>query len=311
MDKINILVTGVGGDIGQSIGKILKLQPYFQQIIGIDINLDTPARLFFDSVHLAPNPLESNYLDELEKLVTKLNISLILPTSEAEIRFFATNYLRTVGTATLIIANQESLDIGFDKYRTYTFLKDNSLPYPWTKCAENENPTELPCIYKERSNSGSKNIMIVHNKSDLNNFKSHKGFIWQELLLPDDEEYTCGLYRSANKEIRTVILKRTLLHGYTNKAITVEHDAIEKLLIEIAHKLNLFGSINVQLRMTKNGPIVFEINPRFSSTVMFRHLLGFHDCLWAIQEALGEPIGQLKHIKSEQKLYKFFDEAII
>ena len=49
--------------------------------------------------------------------------------------------------------------------------------------------------------------------------------------------------------------------------------------------LNLNGSINIQLRLTKNGPRVFEINPRFSSTALMRHRIGFSDVLWAIDEA--------------------------
>jgi carbamoyl-phosphate synthase large subunit len=40
--------------------------------------------------------------------------------------------------------------------------------------------------------------------------------------------------------------------------------------------------------MTKKGPIIFEINPRFSSTVVFRHKLGFKDVQWAILDLFNE-----------------------
>jgi len=48
--------------------------------------------------------------------------------------------------------------------------------------------------------------------------------------------------------------------------------------------------MNVQLRLTEQGPRVFEINPRFSSTVLMRHRIGFSDVLWSIQEAEGDQI---------------------
>lgn len=48
--------------------------------------------------------------------------------------------------------------------------------------------------------------------------------------------------------------------------------------------------MNVQLRLTDHGPRVFEINPRFSSTVLMRHRLGFSDVLWAIDEAQGKTL---------------------
>jgi carbamoyl-phosphate synthase large subunit len=35
---------------------------------------------------------------------------------------------------------------------------------------------------------------------------------------------------------------------------------------------------------------VFEINPRFSSTVLMRHRVGYTDVLWAIEEAEGKSI---------------------
>ena len=34
--------------------------------------------------------------------------------------------------------------------------------------------------------------------------------------------------------------------------------------------------------MVSDEPCVFEINGRFSSTIMMRHLLGFKDLLWSL-----------------------------
>ena len=43
--------------------------------------------------------------------------------------------------------------------------------------------------------------------------------------------------------------------------------------------------MNIQLRLTAQGSRVFEINPRFSSTVLMRHRLSLSDVLWAVDEA--------------------------
>jgi carbamoyl-phosphate synthase large subunit len=48
--------------------------------------------------------------------------------------------------------------------------------------------------------------------------------------------------------------------------------------------------MNVQLRLTAAGPRVFEINPRFSSTALMRHRIGFSDVLWSLDEAAGRPV---------------------
>ena len=88
------------------------------------------------------------------------------------------------------------------------------------------------------------------------------------------------------------------------------NEKIEKMLDELAIKLNLEGSINVQLRMVENTPYVFEINPRFSSTVMFRHLFGFTDLLWCIQTQLGLSITAYSPPKENATFYKGFAEYI-
>ena len=41
---------------------------------------------------------------------------------------------------------------------------------------------------------------------------------------------------------------------------------------------------------TKKGPMIFEINPRFSSTVYMRHKLGFTDVIWSLKEFYDEPV---------------------
>jgi carbamoyl-phosphate synthase large subunit len=60
------------------------------------------------------------------------------------------------------------------------------------------------------------------------------------------------------------------------------HDNFVEIGIKIAKKLELNGSINIQLRLHEGLPYIFEINPRFSSTVFIRSELGFNDVAWSL-----------------------------
>ena len=82
------------------------------------------------------------------------------------------------------------------------------------------------------------------------------------------------------------------------------------LLEKLAVKLNLVGSINVQLRITDNSPKVFEINPRFSSTVLYRHLFGFEDLIWSIEDRLGLELSDNRQNVTGRKIYKGYEEYI-
>ena len=98
--------------------------------------------------------------------------------------------------------------------------------------------------------------------------------------------------------------------GFSGYGEVILNSEIEKLLNIIAEQLLLNGSINVQLIVNEKKPCIFEINPRFSSTVRFRDLLGFRDLIWSIQDKLGLPIDPYIHVKGNKKFYKGFNEYI-
>jgi len=54
MNKLNILITGVGGDIGQSCGRILKNYDISNRVIGCDIHNEHPGISLFDSCEVVP-----------------------------------------------------------------------------------------------------------------------------------------------------------------------------------------------------------------------------------------------------------------
>lgn len=293
-EKINILVTGCGGDFGLNVGRILKLTDLASMLVGVDMLTQHAGGMVFDTCEVVERADHQNYFQNLSSIVKRYAIQLIIPTSEAEIRaFFNKDYLDDFEGVPLILPSKRAIEVGLDKLKTAEFLKESKLSYPWTSLAK-EKPKEVPCIIKPRFSQGSKNVFIVEEEFVDYYRKKHPDSIWQELLLPDDQEYTCGLYRTKHKAVRTIVFRRSLQGGFTGSGEVIKNATIEKLLNSIAEKLNLEGSINVQLRLTEKAPVVFEINPRFSSTVMFRHLLGFEDVVWAIRERQNLSIDKYK-----------------
>ena len=69
--------------------------------------------------------------------------------------------------------------------------------------------------------------------------------------------------------------------------------------------------INIQLRITEeHTPKIFEINPRYSSTVLYRHLFGFEDLIWSIEDRLGYDLSDYREYSNGRKFYKGFEEYI-
>lgn len=310
---MKILVTGIAGDIGNGIGRILRESQSVSKLIGCDVHNQHMGQLIFDAFEEVPRVSQDDYIDRLYDVAKKYRVDAIVPASEAELRFFfAHGLLYHLNKIPLIMANMKSLEVGFDKLKTAEFLAQNNLPYPWTIEVGKGVPRELPCILKSRFGAGGAEVRLISENQFIPHYeKIFPNHIWQESVGSIDAEYTCCVYRSCNGETRSIIFLRRLGSGRTTYGEVVNNQEIEKLCFEIADGLDLIGSINIQLRLTQRGPVVFEINPRFSSTVAFRHKLGFEDLLWSINERL---LGELPKYNSKSKpgtkIYHKFEEVI-
>ncbi len=301
-----MLVTGCGGDIGFALGCIARESRLAGRLIGCDMHADHPGKLIFDTCELVPSADTDDYFDRLEGLVKQYGIDLIVPMSEAEIERFAdAGFLRNFLSADVIAANALAVRTGLDKFETYGMLKRNNLPAPWTCIVGEDEPLSFPCIIKPRRGQGGKGIIRVQTENAAAIAQARRGDLWQELILPDNAEFTCGLYRAtAGSELRTIVFARQLQGGITKTAEVVEDERIETLLREIADAVELIGAINVQLRIDSEGPKVFEINPRFSSTVGFRDRLGYRDFVWSVMARKGLAIGDYRAPAVGTKVYR-------
>ena len=311
---LNILVTGCGGDIGQSIGKILSKSVYTKNLFGIDISDKNAAQFIFPNFSVGLAITHPDYLKKLELFIQENAIDIIIPIAEPELRFFSSkNILDSIGNAKMIIACALALEIGFDKFKTAEYLEKENLPFPKTFLASEINIINtFPVILKSKTGSGSKNIHKIDTMDEFTFYtRNHiEDYVVQEFITDKNGEFTCGLYRSSKGEIRSQIFKRELHGGYSGYGEVVENKEITDLLEKLAVKLNLVGSINVQLRITENSPKVFEINPRFSSTVLYRQLFGFEDLIWSIEDRLGYELSDNRQNAIGRKFYKGFEEYI-
>ena len=311
---LNILVTGCGGDIGQSIGKILLKSSYTKNLFGIDISDKNAAQFIYSNFSVGLPYTHPNYLKELELFVNVNAIDIIIPIAEPELRFFSNkNILDSIGKAKMITASSLALEIGFDKFKTAEYLEKEGFPFPETFLAKDIKVIDsFPVILKSKTGSGSKDIHKINTLDEFLFYTRNnvEDYVVQEYISDKNGEYTCGLYRSNKGEIRSLIFKRELLGGFSGYGEVIENEDITNLLEKLAIKLNLLGSINVQLRMTNNIPKIFEINPRFSSTVLYRHLFGFEDLIWSIEDKLGYELSDNRENAIGRKFYKGFEEYI-
>tara|TARA_B100000780_G_scaffold155209_1_gene108547 strand:+ start:1339 stop:2274 length:936 start_codon:yes stop_codon:yes gene_type:complete len=303
------LISGVAGDIGFGIGRILKAWGVFDQLHGIDISDDHPGELLFDQCKIAPKAKEKIYLDWLSKYILEHKIDLFIPSSEDEINIISKSKLLNIENAKILINSSHLISTCLDKHETLSFLKQKGISVPNHGLVGADFPTDFPIIAKPRSGQGSRGLHVISKIEEYENCK--EGAVWQEMLTPASEEYTCAVYVSPSGTHRNLLMKRQLAGGFTQKGEVVDDLEIESYVKSIAKALDFRGVINIQLRKTKSGPLIFEINPRLSSTLVFRDLMGFQDLRWWVADALGLPKTDYRKPSASTKFYRGISEYIL
>lgn len=286
-----VLLTGCSENISQGLCRILKLTGAARRVIGCDTHDFHPGELLYDACGVIAPADDPAFLESISELARREHVDLVIPVFEAEIRRFAREGVtKVLDGVPVLCAEPAVVSIGMDKLATAKFLERSGLGHPWTDVVGCSHPRELPCVLKPRCGNGGSGVLRISSPDLARSYRiARPQDVWQELLLPDEQEYTCGVYRTALGDVRVMASQRVWRGGKTWAGTVVRHPEIEQYLIMIAEKLDLRGGINVQLRLTESGPKAFDINSRFSGTVVFRHLLGFEDFIWSLQETRGLP----------------------
>lgn len=302
--KINILVTGVGSELAFSIIKAIQISSFNYHLIGTDIYSEVVGKYWCDNFYqVPPAKEEQNYLAELKKIVAKDDVNIIIPTVDKEFALLSKqkNDFRDSLNCHILINDWEEINRFNDKWRSYEWYINNAIPTPKSFLIEEGNDLnnfdmQYPMIIKPREGGGSRSIFKINSFQDIVKYiEVVPKPLLQEYLSPDNEEYTAGTFRRLDNEIYTIILKRTLKFGMTHTAEVVFNKELNDFAKDVLLKTNLIGSNNIQFRVTKEGPKVLEINPRFSGTTGIRANFGFNDVeMWIYQALSNEEIPKPK-----------------
>jgi carbamoyl-phosphate synthase large subunit len=262
---IKVLVSGVGGDVGQGVIKCLNKSALELEIYKISSSADDSWLYIDENSYISPS-IYDNYVPYLIDFIKEHTIDIFFPCIDLEIPIMAKNKhsIEEKTGCIVFVGEPHKIHICNDKYMTARFLKDFDLPYPSTSLVKDNEYDLFPLIIKTREGCGSKDIHKVTNKDEILPFVGDNDYIAQEYLKGD--EYTAGIYLGDDQEIKGIcVLKRKLKDGSTYTAERIKNPEYEKTLIQLAKSLGL-KYINVQFRL-KNGSVCpFELNGRFSGT---------------------------------------------
>ncbi len=318
---MNILVLGMGSNVSQGIVKALRnIKDIPIHIVGACISKSSVGLYMCDEALISPLATDEGFVPWYINICNEKLIDMAFTGVEANIDTLVRNRknIENAVKTQYAFPKKEAWEIGFDKYKTCQWLKDNDIPFPdFALASDDKVLSELisrvgfPVIAKPRSGKGSAGIIVANSLKELMGIIGRNDYVVQEYVGNTDSEYTIGCYFSKAGELKsTIILHRYLKNGGTSIAEIVNDKDINEIIEKISNKLQTTGPLNIQIRKKEDGtPVCFEWNVRYSGTTAIRNHFGFCDVEAAIREyVLHENVEKCFHVAMNGVAMRYDEE---
>ncbi len=298
---LNVLVLAVGGNVSQGILKSLARSRRAWRVIGADISPHQVGLFAVDRSFVSPWANSPEFLPWLLEVCRCESVDAILSGAEAVLTVLAHHrdaIERDTG-AVCLVSDVETMEIGDDKLKTCQWLEARGLPHPaFARADAPEDARRLvegagfPLVAKPRRGGGSRGLFLVENEDDLAYACRKADYLLQAHVGTEEGEYTVGCFMGRDGTLApSCCMRRELLAGTTYRAFIGAHDEVRRVAEAIVSALRPRGPCNVQLRMTDDGPVCFEINPRFSGSAPIRAHFGYNEAEAALEHFVrGLPV---------------------
>lgn len=283
MDEKVVLVTGVGGNVGQGILRNILNSPYPIKLIGTNTEAFSAGNYFCNKTYKVPFATNPYYIKEINKIVKTEKVDLIIPSTDYEVYALAKNTNKV--KCKVAVSGIQSAEIYLDKYKTYLLHKTFGIPFAEAVLPSKFKNQFKNYIAKPREGRGSRGLIL--NPRSTRQFKDTEYMI-QEMHL--GIELTTAFYVTKKRKLLGFItLERSLENGTT--ILCTVNDKYNKKVEEIIKKMikhtDMIGSVNLQFIVDKKENIhPFEVNCRVSGTNSIRSNFGFKDVEYILEENL-------------------------
>lgn len=274
----NILVTGVGGGVGQSVLKALQGSPY--RVVGVDSEELATGLHAVPRAYKGPYANDPGFVDRLIEICQTEACGLIFPGHDAELLPLSihADRLRSVGVIP-VVSSEKVVRTCDDKLATQEFLGALGLPVLETRKLGEVAAFTGPVVLKPQCGGArSRKTYVARSAREFAIYRQlvdPENCVVQEYV--DGDEYTCGSITLEGNCSGVIVMRRVLRDGDTYKAFVEYPSPLTSLVQTIVEALQPFGGCNVQLRVRDGIPFVFEINARCSGTTAARALAGFNE----------------------------------
>ncbi len=332
--EICILLTSVGGLVSPGIIENLRRMPEVSRIIGTDALPEAIGFHLVDKGHVVPPGDAPDYIDVLSGLVEREGVNVIIPCSDEEVLALSRHKdaYRARGVA-ILCSPYDVTAVAIDKGSMLTFLQERGLSLPrfhlpttlggLFQAAEDLGYPARPVVVKPRRGRGGRGVKVL--REDINVLQtrdSHEmklkwfaealgqhveGLVLMEYL--PGQDYSVDVLADGGRFLYVVPRKRIkAILGPSQVGETVWNQPVVDMVEAVVKAFGFDSNVNIQLKCAASDdrPMVYEINPRVSGTIVAGSAAGVDLLGYGVRHALGwdvpggrtmRPVRMIRYLK--------------
>lgn len=277
-----------------SVGRRGYLVKYFKealgqdsQVWGGDSSIYAPGFTYCDHRVILPEVSNTHYVTKLLTLCVENKIDLVIPLIDPELEVLAGRKKLFAHEGVMVaISPPETIEMAFDKFKTWEFAVEHGIPTPRTVLTVDAAMDNIrsgrmhwPLVVKPRKGSASLDITYCHDEIQLcGAMDGCPDPMIQQFV--DGPEYGFDLFGDDQFRPISVYCKKKLSMraGETDKAVSTSNSQLIEFGAKLLDAMKLFGPADVDVILSDKGPQLLEINPRFGGGYPCSHLAGADFC---------------------------------
>lgn len=242
-------------------------------VVATDCSNLAPAIYEADKYYIVSKIEDVNYINKLLEICKKEKINAIFSLIDPELSLISKNKNKfTEIGVTPLVSDYDIVEMAFDKYNMYKYLKKNGYKTAKTYINKEEFYIDLdngdinfPVFVKPNRGSASINISKVTTKEEIDLlFDLYDNLVIQEFL--DGTEIGADVYIDPiSKKVVSVFTKEKIKMraGETDKAKSFKDEKLFKLICNLVEKIGYEYMIDMDIFKINEEYYISEINPRF------------------------------------------------